>query len=96
MHIDYAVSEDCINLYSFGEICVHCGCCSRNPNYMDMIRRRIKYYKEMLAEQYSFSDWCENEKLRALQKRNVKANIIDFKRKIRLCKKILRTKGKVE
>lgn len=96
MHIDYAVSEDCINIYSFGEICVGCGCCSRNANYRDMIRRRIKYYKEMLAEQYSFSDWCENEKLRALQERNVKANIIYFKRKIRLCKKILRTKGKVE
>lgn len=95
-HIDYAVSDDCINIYSYGEICVHCGCCSRNPNYMDMIRRRIKYYKEMLAEQYSFSDWCENEKLRALQERNVKANILYYKRKIRLCKRILRTKGGVE
>lgn len=96
IHIDYAVSEDCINIYSFGEICVGCGCCSRNPNYMDMIRRRIKYYKRMLEEQYSFSNWVDDEKCRKVQEQNVKANILYFKRKIRLYKKILRTKGKVE
>lgn len=32
-HISYAVSEDCINIYSYGEICVRCGCCeSEEPN----------------------------------------------------------------
>lgn len=96
IHIDYAVSDDCINLYSYGEICVGCGCCSRNPNYRDMIRRRIKYYKRMLEEQYSFSNWFDDEKWRKVQEQNRKANILYFKRKIRLYKKILRTKGKVE
>lgn len=94
IHIDYAVSEDCINLYSYGMICVKCGCCSRNPNYRDMIRRRIKYYKRMLEEQYSFSEWHYSKEIRELQEQNVKANILYFKRKIRTYKKILRTKAR--
>lgn len=96
MHIDYAVRENCINIYSYGMICVHCGCCGCNQNYRNMIRRRITYYKERLEEQYSFSDWVDDEKWRKVQEQNLKANIIYFKRKIRLYKKILRTKGKVE
>lgn len=94
IHIDYAVSDDCINHWSYGTICVKCGCCSRNPDYRDMMRQRVKYYKECLAEQYSFSNWCDSEKMRALQERNIKANILYFKRKIRLYKKILRTMRK--
>ena len=101
MHIDYAVSEDCINLYSFGEICVHCGCCSRNPNYMDMIRRRLKYYKELLKEREESLKWYmhsnfESERIKNARRQNVRKSILFCKRQIRLCKKILRTKGKVE
>lgn len=90
IHIDYAVSDDCINAYTYGEICVHCGCCSRNPNYRDRIIRQIRYYKEMLNEEYDFDQWSKNENLRKIQEKNVKLNILYFKRKIRRCKKILR------
>lgn len=91
IHIDYEPSDDCINIYSYGCICVKCGCCKRNPNYRDMIRSRIKYYKTELAEQYIFDGWSENEKAMKLQERNIKANIKYLKRKIRRCKKIMRT-----
>lgn len=96
MHIDYAVSDDCINVNSFGEICVGCGCCSRNPDYMDMIRKRIKHYKEMLEKEYNFSEWSDNEKTRALQERNVEANISYFKNEICTCEKILKMEDGVE
>ena len=91
IHIDYAPSKDCMNLFSYSYIYVKCGCCSRNKNYRDRIRRRIKYYKEDLAEQYAFDNWCNNEKARKLQERNVQSNIRYLKRKIRRLKKIMRT-----
>ena len=97
MHIDYGVSEDCINIHSYGMICVHCGCCSYNPNFRDRTRRQINYYKRMLVEEYNFSNWFEDTKWRALQEKNVKANITYFKRKIRRLKKIMKTlKGGAE
>ena len=37
--VDYAVSNDCINHWSYGDLCVRCGCCSSNPNYKDRITR---------------------------------------------------------
>lgn len=89
--VDYVVSRDCINIDSYGMICVHCGCCSRNPDYRDMIRKRIEYYKERLVSHQNFSAWDEDERWRAEQEQNVKSSIIYCKQKIRLYKKILRT-----
>ena len=95
MHIDFAPSKDCINTWSYGMICVYCGCCSRNPNYRDRLIKQIRYYKECLKEEYSFSNWDENEYWRKRQEKNVKENILYYKRKIRRCKKLLRcTKGR--
>lgn len=88
--VDYDISDDCINANSYGEICVKCGCCSRNQNYRDRIIRQIKYYKEMLNEEYAFDGWDENEYTRKHQEEVVGANILYFNRKIRRCKKILR------
>lgn len=89
IYIDYVVSDDCINSNSYGMICVKCGCCSRNPNYRDRIIKQIKYYKEMLKEEYDFEAWDKNEDGRKFQEKVIKANILYFKRKIRRCKKIL-------
>lgn len=86
-----SVSEDCINRNSYGVICVLCGCCSRNSNYKDRIIRTIKYYKECLEEQYNFNRWSDDGYLKKIQERNVKSNILYFKRKIRMYKKILKT-----
>ena len=89
--IDYAVSDDCINISSYGEICVKCGCCSRNQNYRDRLVRRIRYYKQCLEEEYAFDRWADDDWLKAIQERNAKADIVYYKRKIRLYKKLLRT-----
>lgn len=96
IHSCVGVSEDCINHYSYGEICVCCGCCSRNTNYRDRIVRTIRYYKECLKDEIDFSDWDDNEKWRKIQERNVTLNILYYKRKIRMYKKILRTIKKKE
>ena len=91
MHICYGVSKDCINHHTYGEICVICGCCSKNPNYRDRIVRTIKYYKECLEEQKHFNFWSDNEYWRKVQEKNVKSNISYYKKKIRKYKKILKT-----
>lgn len=89
--IDSGVSEDCINIYSYGEICVGCGCCSRNPDYRNMIISRIRYYKQRLYYNQHIDNWYEDEEMRKFQEKIVKNNILFYKRKIRLNKKILRT-----
>lgn len=89
MFVDYAVSDDCENIYSYGEICVHCGCCSRNPDYKDRLKCQLKYYNECLEEELNFDNWIEG--LEETQKKNIRINILYFKRKIRKVKKILRT-----
>ena len=91
MHVDYGITDDCINHWSYGEICVRCGCCSNNPNYKDKTIRTIRYYKECLKEEENFNWWDEDEFWRKVQERNVKSNILWYKRKIRKYKKILRT-----
>lgn len=95
IHCCVGVSDDCINIYSYGEICVHCGCCSRNPNYRDRVIRLIRYYKESLEDERNFSYRDDDERWRKIQEKNVSLNILYDKRKIRMYKKILRTlKGK--
>lgn len=95
IHIDTGVSKDCINTWTYGMICVHCGCCSKNPDYRDRVIRTIRYYKQMLEEDCNFSDWDTDEYWRKIQEKNVASNIKYYKRKIRLYKKILKTlKGK--
>lgn len=90
IHVDVDVSKDCINTWSYGVICVRCGCCSRNPNYRDRLIKQIRYYKDCLKEEYSFSNWDDNEYWRMVQEQNVKAGIMYYKKKIRRCKKLLK------
>ena len=94
MCIDFAVSKDCINNHSYGVICVRCGCCSRNSDYRDRLRCCIRYYKECLKEEYSFSCWSNDEYWRKVQEKNIQENILYFKRKIRRYKKLLRAAGR--
>lgn len=91
MHIDYTVSNNCINHYSYGAICVRCGCCSRNPDYRSRVINTIRYYKDCLNEEMNFDQWEENERWRKVQEKNIRQNILYYKRKIRMYKKIFRT-----
>lgn len=83
----YSVQKDCINMDSYGEICVGCGCCSKDNN----IRwpARLKMYQEHLERSMSFNHWMEGT-IR-LQKRNQKANITYNKRRIAIYKRLCAT-----
>lgn len=91
MNVDISVSRDCVNIYSYGELCIGCGCCSRNPDCRNMIVSRIRYYKQRLHDNQHIDNWAEDERWRKHQEKVVKSNILFYKRKIRLNKKILRT-----
>ena len=83
-HIDYGVSEDCINIYSYGEICVRCGCCETyEPNAEKRKANQIEYYSERLEEEKKFSNWDEDEEWRKIQEKNVKKNIECYENKIK-------------
>lgn len=78
-----SVSKGCININSYGVICVHCGCCEEmNPNLKDRTIKQIQYYKERLQEEYNFNDWDKNEAIAEIQRKNVVANIEYYKEKI--------------
>lgn len=96
VYVDYVALRDCINSDSYGMICVGCGCCSRNPDYRDMIICRIRYYKQQLNESQYFDDWEEDERWRKLQEKNVKSNILYYKQNEYLRKDIMLWISKVK
>lgn len=87
---DYSESTDCVNPESYGEICIMCGCCSINPDYRDRTIRKICLYKYMINKERNFDMWDEDTELRKNHERNVKLNILYFKREIRKCRKVLK------
>lgn len=92
IHIDYGVTDDCININSYGEICVRCGCCSRYEGILsprERTIRKIRYYRQRLQEQYAFDGWIEP--FRKIQERNIALNVLYCKRQIRKYRKVLRT-----
>ena len=83
MHICTSVSKGCININSFGVICVRCGCCEEyNPDVIDRMERQIKYYKERLEEQNNFKDFSSDEYMATLQVKNIESNKVFYKNKI--------------
>lgn len=86
IHIDFACGKNCWNLIdSYGQHCIGCGCCSK-----DRKRRyesRIRCLERWLQEQYEFDDWIPE--WREEQEKNVKANILWFRRQLRYYKKQL-------
>lgn len=83
VHTCSAVKSNCWNLAdSYGEICVHCGCCSSNKK--TRYKARLEHYKRCLKEKEGFSDWAyEYPDLVELQKKNIAEDIKYFKRRIR-------------
>ena len=77
------VSKNCINIDSYGVMCVHCGCCEEyNPNVKDRTEKQIKSYNERLQEEYNFDNYSENEEMAEIQRKNVETNIKYFKEMI--------------
>jgi len=80
VHIDFAVRKDCWNFIdSYGEICVGCGCCSKDKK--TRYESRIRCVERWLDERINFDDWIEG--CRELQEKNIKADIKYYKRRLR-------------
>lgn len=90
MHIDIKVADNCWNLFdSYGEICVHCGCCSKDKR--ERYKARIAAVENWLEEKQNFDGWFEDDpEIKALQERNVKHDIRTFKRTLRYYRAKLR------
>ena len=87
--ICFGINKDCINPDSYGEICVGCGCCSKDK----AIRypARLKLYQNMLERDRNFNHWIKG--WIRIQKRNQKANITYCKRRIAIYKRLVGTLG---
>lgn len=88
MIIDTPIIDKCWNLYdSYGEICVHCGCCSKDP----LIRANARYEHclERIIHLLAFDEWSEDLSVRVLQETNIGNDLKMFKRKLQYYKKRL-------
>ena len=80
MNICVAVKNNCWNLFdSYGEICVHCGCCAKDPiertkSRIEVTKEHLQYWEKMLGDKY-------------IEDKQIKNN---YKRDIAYCKKRLR------
>lgn len=80
--IDYSVSEDCINDYSFGEICVKCNACGR----FDMRTQRkdaIRMWKQQLEELQEESAQIQGMIYDNNQAKNILSRITYIQKKIK-------------
>ena len=74
-HIDYAVADDCINIASYGEICVKCNACGRF-NKETQRECALRVWIDELYDQFHFNAWFDDdEEIKALQKKNIESNI---------------------
>lgn len=89
MCVCFAVDDNCWNFRdSYGEICVQCGCCSKNKNIR--YRARIERIENWIKEEEHFDRWNNNEEIKAMQEQNVKSNLKHYRRQLRYYKKRLR------
>ncbi len=82
--ICFAVKKECINPDSYGEICVGCGCCSKDKTIR--YPARLKLYTELLERDLNFKYWTKGFK--RIQKRNIKLGITYNKRRIAIYKRL--------
>ena len=84
-HICFPVNKNCINGESYGEICVGCGCCSKDKDIR--YPARLAMYQRGLDRNINFNNWFKGH-IR-LQKRNRKLNITYCKRRIAIYKRLV-------
>lgn len=89
MMVCFTVDKNCWNLLdSYGEICVRCGCCSKDKKIR--YSARIERIERWIEEEEHFDGWADDKDLRALQEKNIKSNIKCYRRQLRYYKKRLR------
>lgn len=87
-YVDMSIRDNCWNLNdSYGEICVHCGCYSKNR--VERWQNRIRTLKEWLQRAEEFDGWSDYPECIATQKKNIEANKKYFKRELRYYEKKL-------
>lgn len=81
--LDTPVKRNCYAIgWSYGEICVHCGCCSEDP--IKRTKARIEYCEWELEEKINFNHWAyDYPKLLEIQKQNVAKDIEHFKKELK-------------
>jgi hypothetical protein len=90
--IDFATSENCYApLWSFGEICVGCGCCDRNKNKLDMYKSRLKYHRTQLDHNANFQHFSIIPNIRKMQEKNIKRSIEFDQKEIEKLKQIIKS-----
>jgi len=73
IHIDFAAQRNCYALgWSYGEICVGCGCCGKPSPERD--RARYEYWLDEWEKHVNFKYWSDDAEMRALQEKNHKLN----------------------
>ena len=74
-YVDEAAGDDCYALvWSYGMICVHCGCCSKDP--LIQAKAKLEYHEEELSRTKNFTHWdYDNPDMLELQKKNVASDI---------------------
>lgn len=92
IHISLSAKPNCWNFQAiFYRTCYGCGCCVSDK--LERYKNRITHLNKMLKEQYEFDRWDDDPEFKALQERNVKANIRRFKRLKRYYEKKLKEMG---
>lgn len=87
-HIGEGVKDNCWNLLdSFGKICVHCGCCSKDKE--TRYKGRIECLEAWIEGKKHFQYWSDDPETRKIQERNRAETLRHFKRKLRYYRKKL-------
>jgi hypothetical protein len=81
VHVCRAVSPKCYAiLWSYGEICVGCGCCQKNREARR--KARLKYHREFLKEKKAFK-FDEDPEIAKIQRKNNASWVRWHERRIR-------------
>lgn len=88
VHIDKPAKKNCYaTLWSYGEICVHCGCCAKDTKTRRLAR--LEHWTWWLEEQEHFDRWMDDPETRQIQEGNIKANIKEAKKRVRYYKTLV-------
>lgn len=81
VHLCEQVKENCWNFYdSYGEICVHCGCCCEDPEVQAI--SRLQVLRRELEDQKNFDNWFDDPQWQKVQDENRKENIKHLEKQI--------------
>jgi len=81
LFVDEQVRDNCWNLYdSYGEICVHCGCCSNDKKVR--YAARVNCLKAWIAEKEAFDMWDDDPETRKIQEQNNAKTLRFWKRQL--------------